>query len=91
MLLDCHSACSAVAFDYREKGLDPGLAADELPSGWTRAMNIEFLRPTPTDTELTLKARVIKRGRKSRTVACSIYANGEECARAEVIVVMAEN
>ena len=90
-LVDCHSACSAEALDYREQGLDPGLAPDRLPSGWTRAMNIEFLRPTPIDTELTLKARGIKKGRKSRTVSCSIYANGEECVRAEVIVVMAEN
>jgi acyl-CoA thioesterase FadM len=89
MLVDCHSACSAAALDYRERGLDPGLEADRLPSGWTRAMNIEFLKPTPIDTELTLKARVIKKGRKSRTVSCSLYANGEECVRAEVVVVMA--
>ena len=91
MLVDCHSACSAAAFEYRERGLDPGLARDRLPGSWTRAMNIEFLKPTPTDTELTIRARVIKRGRKSRTVACSIYANGEECVKAEVVVVIAGN
>lgn len=86
-LIDCHSAWAAFALECREKGADMGAKAD-LPTGWTRAMTVEFLKPTPLDAELTLRARVSKRGRTSRTVSCSLYAAGEECVRAEVTLVM---
>jgi acyl-CoA thioesterase FadM len=52
-------------------------------------MNIEFIKPVPLDAELLLRAGVVKQGRTSRTLTCSIYANGEECIRGEVTVVMA--
>jgi acyl-CoA thioesterase FadM len=51
-------------------------------------MSIEFIKATPLDAELTLRAEVIKKGKKSRTVACSLFARGEECVRAEVTVVI---
>jgi predicted transcriptional regulator len=51
-------------------------------------MNVEFLKPAPLDAEITLKAKIVKRGRTSRTVACSLYANDEECVRAQVTLVM---
>lgn len=86
-LIDCHSAWTAFALECREKGLDMGAMAD-LPTGWTRAMTVEFLKPTPLDAEVTLRARMTKRGRTSRTVSCSLFASGEECVRAEVILVM---
>ena len=86
-LIDCHSAWTAFALECHELGVvmeeEP-----ELPTGWTRAMNVEFLKPTPLHAEIILKAKVIKKGRTSRTVACSLYAQGEECIRAEVTIVM---
>lgn len=86
-LIDCHAAWTAFASECAAKGLsmetDP-----KLPTGWTRAMTVEFLKPVPMSTELTLKARVVKKGRTSRTVSCSIYAQGEECVKAEVTIVM---
>ncbi len=86
-LIDCHSAWTAFALECREQGLDMELESD-LPTGWTRAMNVEFLNPTPLDTEITLRAKIVKRGRTSRTVACSLCSNNEECVRAEVTIVM---
>jgi acyl-coenzyme A thioesterase PaaI-like protein len=85
-LIDCHSAWTAFALECRDKGLDIGSSAD-LPTGWTRALSVEFLKPTPLHADLVLRARVIKTGRTSRGVACSIYANGEECVRGEVTLV----
>ncbi|MBI5252283.1 MAG: PaaI family thioesterase [Desulfomonile tiedjei] len=86
-LIDCHSAWTAFALECRDKGLD--LGADPEPgSGWTRAMSVEFVKATPLEAELTLRASLIKKGRTSRTIACSIYANGEECVRGEVTIVM---
>lgn len=86
-LIDCHSAWTAFALECRDNGVDMGGQSD-LPTGWTRALHIEFLKPTPLDTELTLKAKVIQKGRTSRTVECSIYSKGEQCVRGEVTIVM---
>ncbi len=87
-LIDCHSAVTAIALHCREIGLDLDGESAEFPDGWTKTMTIEYLRPTPLEAELTIRARVIKRGNKSRTVACSIYADGEECVKGEVVVVI---
>jgi acyl-coenzyme A thioesterase PaaI-like protein len=86
-LIDCHAAWTAFALECRDKGIDMGGQSD-LPTGWTRALHVEFLNPTPLAAELILKARVVKTGKTSRTVACSIYAGDEECVRGEVTIVM---
>ncbi len=87
-LIDCHSASIALAVECRERGLDLSRDSDQLPSAWTRAMSVEFLKPVPLKAALTLKARLVSKGRTSRTVRCSIYADGEECITGEVTVVM---
>lgn len=86
-LIDCHSAWTAFALECRNKGIDMGGKSD-LPTGWTRVLHVEFLKPTPVEGELILKARVVKEGRTSRTVVCSIYSGDEECVRGEVTIVM---
>jgi acyl-coenzyme A thioesterase PaaI-like protein len=86
-LIDCHSAWAAFSIECRDKGLDFSEKPD-LSTGWTRAMSVEFLKPVPLSSEVTLRARVIKKGRTSRTVACSLFAEGNECVRAEVTLVM---
>lgn len=87
-LIDCHGAWAAFAQECREKGLDPEAEPALVPTGWTKVLHVEFLKPTPLKAELTLRAKVIKKGRTSRTVACSLYANDEECVRGEVVMVM---
>jgi acyl-coenzyme A thioesterase PaaI-like protein len=86
-IMDCHSAWTAFAMYCREKGIDMTSGAS-LPTGWTRALQVEFLKAVPMDGELVLRARVIKKGTTSRTVACSIYANDVECVKGEVTMVM---
>jgi acyl-CoA thioesterase FadM len=85
--MDCHSAWTAFATHCREEGIDMAKGSN-LPTGWTRALKVEFLKAVPMDVDLVLKARVIKRGKTSRTVACSIFANDEECVKGEVTMVM---
>ena len=85
-IIDCHSMWTAFALEARAQGIP--MDAPNPPTGWTRAMNVEFLKPTPMDQELVLKARVVDKGRTSRTISCSIYAKDEECVRAEVVGIM---
>jgi len=86
-LIDCHSAWTAFAIECRNHAIDMGQEVD-LPTGWTRAMKIEFLKPVPLDAEIILRGKVMKQGRTSRTVSCSIFANAEECVKGEVTIVM---
>jgi acyl-coenzyme A thioesterase PaaI-like protein len=86
-LIDCHSAWTAFAAECNERGINME-QGEGLPTGWTRALKIEFLKPARLDKEVLLRAKVIKKGRKSRTIACSVYSDGEECIRGEVIMVM---
>ncbi len=89
-LIDCHAAWTAFVLECREKGLDmESPEAGTIPAGVTRAMTIEFLKPTPMNGELVLRGKVVKKGRKSRTVVCSLYAKDQECVRGEVTIVMA--
>jgi acyl-coenzyme A thioesterase PaaI-like protein len=88
-LIDCHSAWTAFASDQREEGFEYSDSPEKLPAGWTKALTIEFLKPTPMDRDITLRAHVIKKGTKSRTVACSLYAGHQECVKGEVVIVMA--
>ncbi|MFH0823269.1 MAG: PaaI family thioesterase [Pseudomonadota bacterium] len=87
-LIDCHSAWTAMAADCMEQGLDLSQNPDTLPAGWTRAMTIEYLKPVDLNTEIELRAHLIKKGAKSRTIACSLYSGDTECVRGEVTIVM---
>jgi acyl-CoA thioesterase FadM len=84
--VDCHAAWTAFAIECRDMGVE--VAESSVPTGWTRSMTVDFLKPTPLDTELIIKAALKSRGRTSRTVECSIFAHDVECVRATVHLVM---
>jgi acyl-coenzyme A thioesterase PaaI-like protein len=84
-LIDCHSTGTAAAAGYRAEGRPMD---SEPPLRYvTASLHVDYLRPTPIEATLTLRAHVQEiKGRKT-TVHCSLYANGDECARGQVIVV----
>lgn len=84
-IMDCHSMWTAMVTVWQREGLD---ATDsDLPMYLTRSLKIDYLRPTPLNQELTLRARVVKIGERSVTVSCSLYAGDVECARSETVAV----
>ena len=84
-IIDCHSVCTAIADAYRREGREIG----SPPDIWcaTAALNVTYLRPTPIDVPVTLRASVKERNERRTTVICSLSANGQECARSEVVTV----
>ena len=84
-LIDCHSICTAYAAAFRATGQPIG----SDPSIWyaTASLQVSYLRPTPLGTPLTIRARVVETAGRRTNLTCSLYANGEECARGEVIAV----
>ena len=84
-LIDCHSACTAMAAAYQAEGREIGTE----PLIWcaTASLKVTYLRPTPLGGPVALRARVERMGERKIVVTCSVSANGEECARGEVVAV----
>ena len=86
-LIDCHGTGTAAAAAYRAEGR----AMDTEPPlrFLTASLHVDYLRPTPLGVPLEVRARVKEiKGRKV-VVAATLSAQGEVCARGEVVAVQA--
>jgi acyl-coenzyme A thioesterase PaaI-like protein len=73
-LLDCHSNWTAAIHFMDERGLDrPSTTV-------TSEFNVTLKRPTPVDTELHLRARVVDTQGDRATVEAELEAGGKICA-----------
>lgn len=84
-LIDCHSTGTAAAAAYRAAGRE----MDSLPAFrfLTASLHVDYLRPTPIDAPLEVRATVKEiKGRKI-IIASTLSAHGEICARGEVVTV----
>lgn len=84
-LIDCHSTGTAAAAGYRAEGRSMD---SEPPLRYvTASLKVEYLRPTPLGVELEIRGRVEEvKGRKI-LVSSTLSAEGEVCARGEVLCV----
>lgn len=84
-LIDCHSTGTAAAAAYRAEGR----AMDTQPPlrYVTASLQVDYVRPTPIGVPLEVRATVKEiRGRKV-VVSSTLSANGQVCARGEVVAV----
>lgn len=66
-LIDCHSNWTAMAFGYRAEGREPG--SQPLIASVTGSLCVKYLKPTPIDEPIHLKAWVEGEvGRKTRVI-----------------------
>ncbi len=84
-LIDCHCTGTAMAATCRNEGRS--LDSEPRVRFVTGSLHVDYLRPTPIDTELEIRASVKEiKGRKVIMTA-ALSANGEVCARGEVVAV----
>jgi acyl-coenzyme A thioesterase PaaI-like protein len=84
-LIDCHSTGSAAAFATRAEGRE--LGSEPALRFLTASLHVDYLRPTPLGVPLTLRSRAREiKGRKV-VVATELSADGQVCARGEVVAV----
>ena len=76
---------TAIATAYRRDGREMG-EGEEIDYA-TVKLTVTYLKRTPMDTTLELRARVVKIGNRSMTVETVLSADGEECVRGEVVAV----
>ncbi len=84
-LIDCHATGTAAAAAYRAEGRE--MDTEPAFRYVTAALHVDYLRPTPIDATLELRARVKEiKGRKT-VVSVTLSARGEVCAQGEVVTV----
>jgi acyl-coenzyme A thioesterase PaaI-like protein len=84
-LMDCHGTGTAAAAMYRAENR----AMDTEPPFRfvTASLHVDYLRPTPIDATLEVRARVKEiKGRKV-VMTLTLSAKGEMCARGQVVAV----
>jgi acyl-coenzyme A thioesterase PaaI-like protein len=84
-IIDCHAIGTAVAATYRTEGRE----MDTQPAlrFVTASLHVEYIRPTPLGPSLEVRGKVKEiKGRKV-VVSASVSANGEICAKGEVVAV----
>lgn len=84
-LIDCHAMATASAATYQHEGRKRG--TEPLVMFVTGSLNVSYMKPTPIDAELVLRARAKEIHAKKVVVECSIYAGQVETVRGEVIAV----
>jgi acyl-coenzyme A thioesterase PaaI-like protein len=84
-LIDCHGTGTAAAAAYRAEGREMD---SEPPLRFlTASLHVDYVRPTPLGVALEVRASVKEiKGRKV-VVAATLSAQGEVCARGEVVAV----
>ncbi|MHA1769762.1 MAG: PaaI family thioesterase [Candidatus Thorarchaeota archaeon] len=78
-LIDCHATGTANALAHRQSG------SDDHIMHVTASLSVKFLRPTPLGKPVTLRAHVEEADERRMKVVCSLYSEGVECARGEVV------
>jgi acyl-coenzyme A thioesterase PaaI-like protein len=84
-IIDCHSTGTAAAGAYRaeNRAMDT-----EPPLRYvTASLHVDYLRPTPIDSELVVRARVDEISGRKVTVSSELTAGGQLCARGKAILV----
>lgn len=85
-LIDCHSTGTAAAAIYRAEGRT--MDTEPHVRFVTGSLHVDYLKPTPIEGPLDLRARVEEiKGRKVRVIT-DLSVNGQVCARGEVVAIM---
>ncbi len=84
-VIDCHSTGTAAAVAYRAEGRQMG-TRPELRYV-TASLHVDYLRPTPIDTEMTLRGKVVEIKDRKVVVAVKLESKEALCARGQVVAV----
>lgn len=84
-LIDCHAMATAAGASMVAAGEVPG--QDTTRRFVTGSLQVDYVKPTPMGTELTLRARAIDVGERKVRVAVEVLAGDVVCARGLVTAV----
>ncbi len=80
-LIDCHTTGTANAAAHHE------LSDVDHFMYVTSSLSVKFLKPTPLDKPITLRARVEEKSENRIRVSCDLYSDGIKTAMGETVCV----
>jgi acyl-coenzyme A thioesterase PaaI-like protein len=84
-IIDCHSTGTAAAAFYHAEGREMGTGP---PVRFvTASLHVEYIRPTPSGVPLEVRGKVKEIKERKVVVSATVSANGEICAKGEVVAV----
>ena len=90
MIFDCHGTASAAWFAHKNKGLE--LTEDTVIGRFiTARLEVDFKKPTPMDTEITVTSRLEEIGERKVIVNMEMEADGVLRAKARMVAVSVKN
>ena len=75
--------CTIIAEYYKNKSTEEKKSPIYMFA--TGSIKGDFLKPTPVNKPIQLRAKIKEMHEKKAFVSCSLYSEGEECARGEVL------
>jgi acyl-coenzyme A thioesterase PaaI-like protein len=84
-VIDCHCVCSAIADACRRENREIG--SDPMVWYVTGSLKVDYLRPTPIDRPVNLRARIAEATEKKSIVLCTLSSEGQDCARGELVAI----
>ena len=87
-LIDCHSLNLAIAHAYKQEQRPIG--STPRIGYVTENLNVSYLKPTPIDELIQLRARIIKIDGRKGWVSCTLISAGELRATGEVLGIRVE-
>ena len=84
-LIDCHSIGTSIANYYKRDGYEVG----EGPTVWcvTGNLNVRYLKPTPIDKPVTLRATIRECTDRKTVVDCTLSSDDVVTAQGEVVAI----
>ncbi|WP_096225462.1 PaaI family thioesterase [Geobacillus sp. FJAT-46040] len=86
-LIDCHGTGSAALALHRKNGHEPG-SGETPPRFVTASLHVDFVKPTLHGVPLVAVGTVMEIHPKKWKVDTGVFANGELCARGQVVAVV---
>jgi acyl-coenzyme A thioesterase PaaI-like protein len=84
-LIDCHGAATAAAAKVKEKGGE--IKKGEMPRFVTASLKVDYLAPTPVNSELELRGRIKEMAGRKAFVEVNLLAEQKICARGELLFI----
>ncbi|MHA1944039.1 MAG: PaaI family thioesterase [Candidatus Thorarchaeota archaeon] len=79
-IIDCHATGTANAFAHKNSDAEHLMHV-------TASLSVKFLKPTPLDEPVTLRARVKNSDGNKIIITCTLFSGDTECVTGEVVTV----
>lgn len=84
-LIDCHCMGTAMAAAYKLE--NRSLDSEPIYRYATGTLNVKYLKPTPNDKPVQIRAKVLEIKGKKVTLSCDVFSEGIKTVEANVIAI----